>query len=86
MAADRPANPEPAKLSIPATRINGKPDAGLRKIPQSAQEWLESAVVHGLGVRTLAELCRRGTAFFCSSPSSFSLLGFFVISQTPHWL
>ncbi|KAK4171923.1 hypothetical protein QBC36DRAFT_294868 [Triangularia setosa] len=60
MAAYRSTNLEPADLNIPATRIKGKPGAGLRKIPQSAQEWLESAVVHGLAVRTLGDLCRRG--------------------------
>ncbi len=46
---------------VSATRIKGKAGAGLRRIPQSPQEWLESAHAHGLETRTLADLCYRGT-------------------------
>jgi hypothetical protein len=82
-AADHPANLEPPGPSISTTtgRIKGKPGAGLRRMPQSAQEWFESAAVHGLAARTLADLCRRGIqpCPFLPSPS-FSPLSFFVIS------
>ncbi|KAH6641403.1 hypothetical protein F5144DRAFT_131729 [Chaetomium tenue] len=73
--ADHLANHKPPEPSISATtgRIKGKAGAGLRRMPQSPEEWLESATLHGLAARTLADLCRRG-GFSASTVPADSLL------------